>query len=231
MRREILLADDISKRIKIILNDQIKVLANIEVKSVDDLKSIINEVIPLSPETMERLFAAPHDKFEKVLLTEATEIYESRELSFGKDIMRKIEREIYLQILDNLWMQHLENMDHLREGIHWMSVGQRDPLVEYRRQSQRIFETMQSVLQHDIVTALFHAEPNLADTPLDTDLTRAARKSVSNADKITTAEDFGETDFETKKTELEKKKKINDQRKKAHKAERQRKTKARKKRK
>jgi preprotein translocase subunit SecA len=79
MRREILLADDISKRIKIILNDQIKVLANIEVKSVDDLKSIINEVIPLSPETMERLFAAPHDKFEKVLLTEATEIYESRE--------------------------------------------------------------------------------------------------------------------------------------------------------
>ena len=46
--------------------------------------------------------------------------------------MRKVERDVYLQILDNLWMQHLENMHHLREGITWMSVGQRDPLVEYR---------------------------------------------------------------------------------------------------
>ncbi len=231
MRKEILLAEDISKRIKILIQDQVKVLANIETKSVDELKSIINEVIPLAPETMERLFDAPHNKFEEVLLSEATEIYDGRESSFGKDVMRKIEREIYLQILDNLWMQHLENMDHLREGIHWMSVGQRDPLVEYRRQSQRIFETMQSVLQHDIVTALFHAEPSIADKPIETNLTRAARNSVSNADKITIAEDFEETDFETKKVQLEKSKKKNIDRKKANKAERQRKAKARKKRK
>ena len=58
--------------------------------------------------------------------------------------MRKVERDIYLQILDNLWMQHLENMDHLREGIHWMSVGQQDPLVEYRRRGQLLFEDMQT---------------------------------------------------------------------------------------
>ncbi len=231
MRREILLADDISKRINILIKEQMQFLANLEMESTNDLKSAINEVIPLAPETMEKLFSAPHNKFEEVLITEATEIYEARESSFGKDVMRKIEIEIYLQILDNLWMQHLENMDHLREGIHWMSVGQRDPLVEYRRQSQRIFETMQTVLRHDIVTALFHAEPNIINTPLETDLTRAARSSVSNADKITTAEDFGEVDFDTKKVELEKVKKKNLDRKKANKAERQRKTKARKKRK
>ena len=83
--------------------------------------------------------------------------------------MRKVERDVYLQILDNLWMQHLENMDHLREGIHWMSVGQQDPLVEYRRQGQLLFDDMQSTLRHDIVRALFHAEPvdmnNLTSQP------------------------------------------------------------------
>ena len=228
MRREILLAEDISKRIKILIEEQVKTLAELSMPSTDDLKSVINEVIPLSPETMERLFDSPHDKFEKVLLEEAKEIYEGRELSFGKDVMRKIEREIYLQILDNLWMQHLENMDHLREGIHWMSVGQRDPLVEYRRQSQNMFESMQSILRHDIVSALYHAEPSMAERSIETDITRAARHSTANADKITTAEDFGETDFVSKKTETEVNKKKSSSRKKAHKAERQRKSKARK---
>ena len=228
MRKEILLTDDISKRIKILIDEQVGILAETTMPSTNDTKSMINEVIPLSPETMERLFEAKPDKFKDVLLTEAKEIYAAREMAFGTEVMRKIEREIYLQILDNLWMQHLENMDHLREGIHWMSVGQRDPLVEYRRQSQLIFETMQSVLRHDIVTALYHAEAKMADKPMDTDLTRAARKSVANADKITVAEDFAETDFISKKTENEATKKKAQQKKKIHKAERQRKTKARK---
>jgi preprotein translocase subunit SecA len=56
-------------------------------------------------------------------------------------------------------MQHLENMDHLREGIHWMSVGQQDPLVEYRRRGQLLFDDMQNTLRHDVSAALFHAQP------------------------------------------------------------------------
>ena len=162
MRKEILIASDISKRVKIIVEEQMKALSELKFDSVDDHKSVINEVLPLSPESMERVFTSSPDKFGITLLNEAFEIYDGRETAFGKDIMRKIEREVYLQVLDNLWMQHLENMDHLREGIHWMSVGQRDPLVEYRRQSQIIFQSMQSVLRHDIVASLFHAEPNIA---------------------------------------------------------------------
>ena len=230
MRREILLANDISKRIKIVIEEQMKALSELKFDSVDDHKSVINEVLPLSPESMERLFSSSPDKFGATLLAEAMEVYEGRETAFGKDIMRKIEREVYLQVLDNLWMQHLENMDHLREGIHWMSVGQRDPLVEYRRQSQIIFQSMQSVLRHDIVASLYHAEPNLAEAPMDTELTKAARNSVSNADKITTAEDFGEDDFVSKKTENEEVKKKHVAKKKTRKAERQRKLKGRKKR-
>jgi preprotein translocase subunit SecA len=58
------------------------------------------------------------------------------------ETIRKVEREVYLQVLDTLWMQHLENMQHLREGIHWRSVGQRDPLVEYRSESQKLFDSL-----------------------------------------------------------------------------------------
>ena len=228
MRKEILIASDISKRVKIIVEEQMKALSELKFDSVDDHKSVINEVLPLSPESMERVFTSSPDKFGITLLNEAFEIYDGRETAFGKDIMRKIEREVYLQVLDNLWMQHLENMDHLREGIHWMSVGQRDPLVEYRRQSQIIFQSMQSVLRHDIVASLFHAEPNIAEKPMDTELTRAARNSVSNADKITTAEDFGEEDFVSKKSEIEEVKKKQTIKKKTRKAERQRKLKGRK---
>ena len=68
-------------------------------------------------------------------------------------------------------------MAHLREGINWISVGQKDPLVEYRRQSQQMFEDMQMTLRHDIVRALFSAQPIEHSHPTDTELTRAAKFS------------------------------------------------------
>src|SRR5690606_23221265 len=131
------------------------------------------------------------EKFAEALKKAAHDLYQEREQVFGEEMLRKIERDIYLQILDNLWMQHLENMDHLREGIHWVGVGQRDPLVEYRRQGQRMFEEMQASLRHDVIRAVFNAEPtDVADTPVETDLTLAARQSVDNADKIIEADEF-----------------------------------------
>jgi preprotein translocase subunit SecA len=150
--------------------------------------------------------------------------------------MRKIERDIYLQVLDNLWMQHLENMDHLREGIHWMAVGQQDPLVEYRRRSQLFFEEMQQTLRHDVLRTLFHAEPvdeSQLQEPAETELTRAARQSISNAGQIIqNEEEFTESDFGTLEKPVDSapttKTKTAAGRKKARKNERQRKAKARK---
>lgn len=143
--------------------------------------------------------------------------------------MRKIERDIYLQILDNLWMQHLENMDHLRQGIHWISVGQRDPLVEYRRRSQEMFEDMQLKLRGDIVRALFHAQPVREDEVIETELTRAARRSVQNSNEIIEAEKFEETDFVPAANEVAQQRKQKTKIKKSRKAERQRRKKGRRK--
>ena len=159
----------------------------------------LKDIFNLEDAVLDKLFNIDAEKFEKELQKAVQKKYDSQTEDFGKEIMEKVERDIYLQVMDNLWMQHLESMDHLRQGIHWISVGQRDPLVEYRRQSKIMFEEMQNVLRHDVIRALFHARPVAADDlddPIETELTRAARSSVDNADRILlTDESFDAEDF------------------------------------
>lgn len=233
MRREVLRSEDISKRIKALIDEEVTALATSPLLTTDQFEDVVKEQFPFDDATLDRLFDSSADKFGTVLKESATELYQGRETAFTSEIMRKVERDLYLQILDNLWMQHLENMDHLREGIHWMAVGQRDPLVEYRRQGQLIFNDMQTNLRQEVVRTLFHAQPVDPDSlnqPTETELTRAARQSISNADKILDVDDeFEAADFSAaKKAETAKKTVTTTARKKAKKAERQRKTKARK---
>ena len=232
MRREMLFQTDISKRIKVFIDEEAKNMANSPLLTSDEFEDAIREVFPFDEPTLDRLFDTEADKFEPVLQTAAKELYAGREAAFTPDILRKIERDIYLQVLDDLWMQHLENMDHLREGIHWMSVGQQDPLVEYRRRGQQLFDSMQHDLRHTVLRTVFHAQPvDLAalEGPIETELTRAARGSISNASQIQTDEDqFSESSFVPKKTEAASKKKAAEKRKHDRKTERKRKTQARK---
>lgn len=76
----------------------------------------------------------------------ACQAYQEKDEEIGAEELRGVEREVYMAVLDTLWMQHLENMQHLREGIYWRSVGQRDPLVEYR-ESQKLFTSLQENLR------------------------------------------------------------------------------------
>lgn len=112
-----------------------------------------------------------------------------------------------------------------------MAVGQQDPLVEYRRRSQLLFDDMQIVLRHEVVRALYHAQPISEEDArrlAETELTRAARHSVENLDQITTAEtEFEAADFKRTAEDVAQKKKANAGRKKAHKTERKRKAAAR----
>lgn len=227
MRRKLLQDIDVSSRIKDFINDEAMALASLPGND-DEYEVMIKEVFPFDEPTLDRLFDAEADKFGKVLVTEASELYANRELVFTSAVMREVERDIYFQILDNLWMQHLENMDHLRKGIHWYGVGQKDPLVEYRRQSQLMYDQMLITLRHEVVKLLFRAEPIAPDklnAPVDTELTRAARSAVDNADKITEGEVVREDDF--KKSGNSSKQKVNNNKRKTRKAERKRRTKGR----
>ncbi len=236
MRKEILHRADIEKRIRIFIEQEARALAASPLATSDTYEALIVEAFAFDDPTLDRLFDTEASGFEKVLVQEAISLYESRTAAFGTDNMRKVERDIYLQVLDNLWMQHLENMEHLREGIGWISVGQRDPLVEYRRQGQILFETMQDTLRHDVVRTLLHAEPVASDydEPIETELTRAARRSIDNADKVIESDEFVETDFKVApqgSLPASRTKKVvsTDARKKARKAERKRKNKAKRK--
>jgi preprotein translocase subunit SecA len=232
MRSEILHQAEIGKRIGIFIEEEVRALANSPLITSDEFEGVIREIFPFDEATLDRIFDTEADKFEPVLLKAAKELYDTRTVAFGEDVMRKIERDIYLQVLDELWMQHLENMDHLREGIHWMSVGQQDPLVEYRRRGQQLFEAMQTDLRHNVLRTLFHAQPvdiERLDAPVETELTRAARGSISNASQINqNQEEFSEGSFKPKKTEVDEKRKAAAKHKKARKTERKRKTQARK---
>lgn len=227
MRREVLRADDISARIKKMINEEVEWLVAHPESTSEMYESILTESFPFDAKTLDKLFDAPADKFQGELEKAALTHYKTQEKLFTPEIMRKVERDVFLQVLDNLWMQHLENMDHLREGIHWISVGQRDPLVEYRRQGGLIFDEMQANLRHEIIRSVAHAQP--IDTGLtqavETELTRAARGSVDNASRITEAENYEASDFKSAKKEAEQEARDHAKRKKARKAERQRKRK------
>ena len=198
MRREILKHPDISARIKSIIEQESQVLALSPQATSAGFEEVLQEVFPFDEPTLDELFDTDITKFPKLLNQKAMELYKARETAFGAEIMRKVERDIYLQALDNLWMQHLEEMDHLRNGIGWISVGQKDPLVEYRRQAQALFEEMQATLRRDVLKSIYNSQPvglDQLDNPTETALTRAARKSIDNADKILEVDEFEASDF------------------------------------
>ena len=226
LRSEVLQAEDISPRIKKFISEEAAALVAHPDSMTEAFEAMLGEVFPFDEPTMDKLFDSPSDKFQAELEKTALEHYKAQEKAFTPEMFRKVESDVYLQILDNLWMQHLENMDHLREGIHWIAVGQRDPLVEYRKQGQRLFDDMQITLRHDIVRAIMNAQPLPEEDmarPVETELTRAARASVDNAGQILSAETFDESDFIDTQQEQAEQSRFKAERKKARKVERQRK--------
>ena len=86
------------------------------------------------------------------------EVYDAKEKQIGADAMRYHERMIMLSVLDTQWKDHLLSMDHLKEGINLRGYGQHDPLVEYKRESFDMFESMMQRSQEDAVRYLFHMQ-------------------------------------------------------------------------
>lgn len=163
------------------------------------------------------------------------EIYADKQAELGEENLQKVEREVYMQILDTLWMNHLENMSHLREGIHWRSVGQRDPLVEYRSESQKLFDGLQGTLRDETIRIILRVSATdimaRAEEEHETELTRLAENSVEHGvNEVLPGEKNRDEDFSNvKKSESKSSKnaKKNSARK-AKKAQRQNKKKGRK---
>ncbi|MBR3052329.1 preprotein translocase subunit SecA [Candidatus Saccharibacteria bacterium] len=161
MRRKILEGEDIHAEIERLMRDEAKTLtefsSRVNKKFDEEFKAVF---LPLDDDLIHGIGLMRKEKERYKHALEAIEsAYAEQEEKFGTDVIRKVEREVYLKVLDTLWMQHLENMQHLREGIHWRSVGQRDPLVEYRAESQKLFDGLQRNLREEVLKILLTLTP------------------------------------------------------------------------
>ncbi|MFA7244018.1 MAG: preprotein translocase subunit SecA [Patescibacteria group bacterium] len=94
----------------------------------------------------------------------AKSIYDERENRYGHEVMRQIERAIYLRTIDNLWVEHLTTMDELREGIGLRGYGQRDPLVEYKAEAYRLFEGLIAAIESSVARVIYKVEVQVQPT-------------------------------------------------------------------
>ncbi len=160
MRRRILDGEEIYPEIKRLMREEVKMLTEFSARVNKNFETEFKAVFDFDDDLIKGIGLKRKEKDRYKLALEAVEeAYHKKEEEFGAETMRKIEREVYLKVLDTLWMQHLENMQHLREGIHWRSVGQRDPLVEYRSESQKLFDGLQRNLREEVLRILLTITP------------------------------------------------------------------------
>ena len=96
------------------------------------------------------------DTLRQKILDEIVSAYKGKEEIAGAEAMRKFEKQVFLQVLDTLWKEHLSNMDHLRRGIHLRGYAQKNPKQEYKREAFNLFETMLESMKRDVTRVLCH---------------------------------------------------------------------------
>jgi len=119
------------------------------------------------------------DEIRDALWAASKASYDAKEKLVGREVLQRVERDIMLQIVDQQWKDHLYSLDHLKEGIGLRGYGQRDPLVEYKKESFELFQAMKERVDEEIVRYLWWLRPILADgdAPVPTPRRPAARRA------------------------------------------------------
>jgi preprotein translocase subunit SecA len=99
-----------------------------------------------------------HDELAEAAINAITRRYEEKEKQFGPELMRWLERRIILDVVDSQWKDHLLSLDHLKEGIGLRGYGQKDPLVEFKKEAFVLFEDMMARIDNETVRYLYHVQ-------------------------------------------------------------------------
>ena len=128
--------------------------------NLNELNELLLPIIPLEPVTENSIAEVKNCKELKQLLKEqAVLLYEAKETEFPEiEQFRELERVVLLKVIDRKWMDHIDDMDQLRQGIGLQAYGQRDPLVEYKMAGFDMFDEMISAIQEDTIRLLFHVK-------------------------------------------------------------------------
>ena len=169
-RNEILSGEDLREdtinNFAAVIDDSLNTYCPTEHREEWDLEGLVSALQALWPHKIELSDLEKHEEVNALYeetMERAIEFYESREQELTPDVMRQVEGQIMLRILDQRWRDHLYSMDYLKEGIHLRAMGQKNPLTEWQREGFEMFETMMDSVSEDFVKYVSHIE--IGDNP------------------------------------------------------------------
>jgi len=157
-----------------------------------DREKVISEfvsIIPFDPASQKQLLSQMTQTHTAADMTEfltsiARDMYNQRESQMTPELLRQVERWVSLQVIDSFWMDHLDAIDDLREGIGLRGYGQRDPLVEYKNEAFTMFERLMSGIDSEIIHRIYKVQvtqQNPAPQTMESPISVAAKKMQTNA--------------------------------------------------
>ena len=164
-RRQVLdgenMRDTIYKMITDIVDSTVDMCFSDDVDAVDwdlnEFNTTLLPIIPIEPLTTEKVKGKRKDEIKHLIKEEAVKLYETKESEFPEaEQLRELERVVLLKSIDSKWMDHIDDMEILRQGIGLVGYGQRDPVVEYKMSAFDMFNNMISSIQEDTVRMLYH---------------------------------------------------------------------------
>ncbi|MFZ9360699.1 MAG: preprotein translocase subunit SecA, partial [Candidatus Nanopelagicales bacterium] len=177
-RRQVLEGEDLSPQIKEFIEETIRayVLAATsegypEQWDLDQLLNALRNLYPVAV-SIEALKQQNGGSIDQEILLEAflkdvNQAYETREALLTSKVMRELERQVVLSVLDRKWREHLYEMDYLQEGIGLRAMGQRDPLVEYQKEGYDLFVAMMDAIKEQVVGFVFNAQVQVQENQQD----------------------------------------------------------------
>ncbi|MBV8065468.1 MAG: preprotein translocase subunit SecA [Actinobacteria bacterium] len=167
-RRQVLEGEDMSEQVNLwideVIEDTVDTFTSEQYAEEWDLEALTNAMAALyqteitAQELREDLGDISRESLIEEFRADARDEYAAKEEEFGSELMRELERFVILQVVDVRWREHLEHMDYLREGIGLRAMAQKDPLVEYTAEGERMFTELSRAIRGEVVLHLFHAE-------------------------------------------------------------------------
>ena len=168
------LRENIMEMVEKVVDRTMAMYAPAEVYSEDwDLQALIRYAeeffAPHGLLNIDELGNLSREELDEYLHKVADEHYKAREAAIGSELMRELENLVMLKVVDNHWMEHLDSMDLLREGVGLRAYGQKDPLVEYKFEAYDMFEAMIDAIQDEVVRYIYHVNVVTEQQPVQND--------------------------------------------------------------
>ena len=190
LRRRILDSNDVKKEVQEKLVHQIEKTVLLGRSVIDEkfdsqkLAVGLAEIIPFDDASLKNIRSQisnikNEEEIQKFLESVLTDVYEKREKDIGSGVMREVEKYAYLGSIDHLWMDHIDHIDDLREGVTLRAYGQRDPLVEFKNEAYRLFESLVDKIDEELSHRIFRIGVAMPQPEIPLNL---ARENIDRTD-------------------------------------------------